>query len=128
MAPTKMVPYKNGTPCEKMVKGYPICQGLSWVIFKRKLLNLLYDSNQWSWDFKVEFFDNPEWYSWYSLVSSCCRCSFYYQGVGSISENQECSCEMSFLLDVIFGRCYFWWEECPFCNTAWMGAKNVRWH
>ena len=26
------------------------------MIFKRKLLNLLYDSNQWSWDFKVEFF------------------------------------------------------------------------
>ena len=25
----KMVPYKNGTPCEKMLKSYPICQGLS---------------------------------------------------------------------------------------------------
>ena len=33
-----------------------ICHGLSWVIFKRKFLNLLYDSDSWSWDFKVEFF------------------------------------------------------------------------
>ena len=32
------------------------CQGLSWVIFKRKFLNLLYDSDSWSWDFKVEIF------------------------------------------------------------------------
>ena len=26
------------------------------MIFKRKFLNLLYDSGSWSWDFKVEFF------------------------------------------------------------------------
>ena len=56
MTPTKMVSYKNGTPCKKIPKGYPICQGLSWVIFKRKFLNSLYDSDSWSWDFKVEFF------------------------------------------------------------------------
>ena len=34
-----MVQYKNGTPSEKMPKGF-ICQRLSWVIFKRKFLNL----------------------------------------------------------------------------------------
>ena len=50
-----MVPDKNGLACEKMPKGY-ICQGMRWVIFKRKFLNLLYDSNSWSLDFKVEFF------------------------------------------------------------------------
>ena len=33
-----------------------ICQGLGWVIFKWKFLNLLYDPDLWSWDFKVEFF------------------------------------------------------------------------
>ena len=32
------------------------CQGLSRVIFERKFLNLLYDLDSWSWDFKVEFF------------------------------------------------------------------------
>ena len=26
------------------------------MIFKMKFLNLLYDSDSWSWDFKVEFF------------------------------------------------------------------------
>ena len=78
MAPTKMVPCKNSTPCEKMPKGYPICQGLNWVIFKRKFLNLLYDSDSWSWEFKVEFdIFTPEWYSWYSPVSNGCRGRFY---------------------------------------------------
>ena len=33
-----------------------ICQGLSWVVFKWKLLNFLYDPDWWSWDFEVEFF------------------------------------------------------------------------
>ena len=50
-----MAPYKNGTPCEKMPKGY-ICQGLSWVIFVREFLNLLYNSDSWLFDFKVEIF------------------------------------------------------------------------
>ena len=42
-----MMPYKNGTPCKKMPKGYPICQALSRVIFKRKFLDLsyIYDSD-----------------------------------------------------------------------------------
>ena len=34
---------ENGTSCKKILKGY-ICHGLSWVIFKREFLNLLYDS------------------------------------------------------------------------------------
>ena len=33
-----------------------LCQGLSWVIFKIKFLNFLYDSDSWSCDFKVKFF------------------------------------------------------------------------
>ena len=42
--------------CKKMPKGY-ICQRqLRWVIFKSKFLNLSYDSDSWSWDFKVKFF------------------------------------------------------------------------
>ena len=53
--PQNMVLYKNGTPCEKMPKAY-ICQGLSWVVFKTKFLNLLYDSESRSWGFKVEIF------------------------------------------------------------------------
>ena len=32
------------------------CQGLSLVIFKSEFLNLLYDSDSWSLDFKIEFF------------------------------------------------------------------------
>ena len=32
-----------------------ICQGMNSAIFKMKFLNLLYDSDSWSWDFKVEF-------------------------------------------------------------------------
>ena len=54
----KLVPYKNGTLCA-VRKKWPkvICPGqLKWVIFKRELLNLLYDSGSWSWDFKVKFF------------------------------------------------------------------------
>ena len=50
-----MVLYKNGTPYKKLPEGY-ICQGLSWVTFKTKFLNLLYDSDSWSWDFETEIF------------------------------------------------------------------------
>ena len=41
----QMVPYKNGTPCEKMPK---FVIKMNWVIFKRKFLNLFYDSESWS--------------------------------------------------------------------------------
>ena len=52
-----MVPYKNGTPCKIMPKGYPICQGLSRGIFKRKFLNLFYIRFRLMvMGFKVEFF------------------------------------------------------------------------
>ena len=48
------MPYKNGTPCEKMPRGYLLRAELS--NFKREFLNLLYDLDSWSWDFKIEFF------------------------------------------------------------------------
>ena len=78
------------------------------MIFKRKLLNLLYDSDLWSSDFKVEFFplqnDIP-----ITLLCLIVR-------VGSISRVlvvlQEANnvvvkchfCEMSFMLCVNFAR------------------------
>ena len=53
-----MTPIKNGVlqKWHTLWKSYPVYQGLSWLICKRKLLNLLYDSDSWSWDFKVEIF------------------------------------------------------------------------
>ena len=53
-----MTPIKNGVlqKWHTLRKCYPVYQGLSWLICKRKLLNLLYDSDSWSWDFKVEIF------------------------------------------------------------------------
>ena len=127
--PQKTVPYKNSTPREKMPKSY--LSRTEKVIFKRKLLNLLYDSESWSWDFKIEFFplqrDIP--------VTLLCLII----GVGSISRvllvPQETNnvvvrchfCEMTFILVGIFMRSYFWKEECPFRNTLSIGAINVRW-
>ena len=32
------------------------CQGMNRVIFKTEFLHLFYDSDSWSWDFKIEFF------------------------------------------------------------------------
>ena len=122
--PQKMVPYKNGTPCKKM-RRQVVCQGLSWVISKKKFLNLLCDSDSWSWDFKVQS-DIP--------VTLLCL----IVGVGSISKVMvvlqkannvvlRCHfCEMPFMLGAIFVRCYFWPEECPFCNNVSVGAINVR--
>ena len=46
---------QNDTLAKNMLKGY-ICQGLSCVIFKRKFLKLLYDSDSWSMGFQVKFF------------------------------------------------------------------------
>ena len=55
--PQKMVLYKRHTLCSNKKCPKFICQGqLNWVIFKRKFLNLLYDPDSWSWDFKVKFF------------------------------------------------------------------------
>ena len=95
------------------------------------LLNLLYDSHSWSWNFKVEFFplqsDIP--------ITVLCLIA----GVGSISRmlvvlqkanNVVARCyfrEMLFMFDAIFGRLYFSQEDCPFCNTVSMGAISVRW-
>ena len=107
-----------------------ICQGLSWVVFKRKFLNLLYAPDLWSWDFKVEFFPLP------SDVPITLLCLIV--GAGPISRvlillqkvNNvvvRCHfCEMPFMLCAIFARWYFWKDELPFCNTVSMGAINVR--
>ena len=94
------------------------------------LLNLLYDSHSRSWNFKVEFFrlqsDIP--------ITVLCLIA----EVGSISRMlvvlQKANnvvvrcyfCEMLFMLDAIFGRLYFWEEDCPFCNTMSMGAISVK--
>ena len=107
-----------------------ICQGLSWGIFKGKFLNLLYNSDSWSWDFKVEFFplENDM-----SITLLC-----LILGVGSISRvfvvlhkvnnvAVRCHfCEIPFMLSAIFARCYFDKQKCPFCDTASVGTINVR--
>ena len=84
------------------------CQGLSWVIFKRKFLNLLYDSDSWSWDFKVEFFPLQ------SDIPITLLCLIV--GVGSISRVlvvlQKANnvvvryhfCEMPFMLGPVFDK------------------------
>ena len=109
MALSKMVPYKNGTPCEKMPKGYPICQGLSWVIFKRKFLNLLYDSGSWSWDFKVEFFPLQ------NDIPGTLRCLMVV-GVRSISR-----------MLVVLQKTNNVVVRCQLCWVPFLGAINVRW-
>ena len=43
--------------------------------------------------FQSQVFYTSEWHSYYSPVSNC-RGRFYWQCVGSTSENQQCSCEM----------------------------------
>ena len=109
MALSKMVPYKNGTPYEKMPKGYPICQGLSWVIFKRKFLNLLYDSGSWSWDFKVEFFPLQ------NDIPGTLRCLMVV-GVRSISR-----------MLVVLQKTNNVVVRCHLCWVPFLGAINVRW-
>ena len=108
MALTKMVPYKNGTPCEKMPKGYPICQGLSWMIFKRKFLNLLYDSGSWSWDFKVEFFPLQ------NDIPGTLRCLMVV-GVRSISRMLVVLQKTNNVV------------RCHLCWVPFLGVINVRW-
>ena len=54
-----LMPVENNGTLQKwhtLRKGYPVYQRMNWVIFKRKLLNLLYDLDSWPWDFKVENF------------------------------------------------------------------------
>ena len=112
--PQNMVPYKNSTSCEKMLKSY-ICQGLSRVIFKRKFLNLLYDSDSWSWDFQIE--TSPLQND--ILGTHLC---LIVVGVGPIistvlavlQKTNKVVVKCCFLLSAIFGRWYFWQEECSF--------------
>ena len=81
------------------------------MIFKRKFLNLLYDSDSWSGHFKVEFLPLQ------NDISFTLLCLIV--GVGSISReflvhqkanNVVARCyffEMSFMLGAIFARWYF---------------------
>ena len=55
MTPTNHGALQKWHNLRKKAKYY-ICQGLTWVTFKRKFLNLLYDSESWSWGFEIEIF------------------------------------------------------------------------
>ena len=132
MKPTKIIALQKmaqlAKKCPEVIcKGFT---GITWVTFKRKFLNLLYDSDSWSWDFKVEFFplENDM-----SITLLC-----LILGVGSISRvfvvlhkvnnvAVRCHfCEIPFMLSAIFARCYFDKQKCPFCDTASVGTINVR--
>ena len=63
-----MIPYNKGTRLAIKVPNV-ICQGLSWVHFKRKFLNLLYDSDS----FQRQVFFSPESCHDRSHVSNCRR-------------------------------------------------------
>ena len=115
-----------------LAKKFPnvICQGLSWVIFKRKFLSFLYNSDSSSWGFKVEFFrlqsDIPitllgviVW------VGSISRVLVVLQKTNNVVVRCH-FCEMQFMLGTIFCEVVFWQEECPFYNIVPMGAINVR--
>ena len=106
--------YVTFTKTAHLAKKCPedICQELYWVIFKRKFFNLLYDSDSWSWDFKVKFIPLQS----YIPITRMCL----ILGVGSISRVlgvlQKANnvvvrchfCEMPFMLSAIFVRWYFW--------------------
>ena len=92
------------------------------MVFKRKFLDLLYDPDLWSQDFKVKFFPLQ------SDIRITLLCLIV--GIGPISRVlvvlQKANnnvvvrchfCEVPFMLDAIFARFYFWKEEHPFCNT-----------
>ena len=113
--PQNTVPCKNGTNlCSSKIWPKVICRGrLSWLIFKIKCVNLLFDSDSWSWDFKAEFF----------ILQSNISITLMYLivGVGSISSvlvvlqktNNAivrwhfCEIPLS-LLGAIFAKWYFW--------------------
>ena len=89
-----------------------ICHGLSWVIFKRKFLNLLYDSDSWSLDFKVEFFplqsDIPITLLCLIVrVGSISRVLVVLQKANNVVVNWHFY-EMQFMLDANFAKRYFW--------------------
>ena len=98
-----MMPYKNGTP---------IFHALSRVIFKRKFLNLLYiyDSDSWSWDFKVKVFplqsDIPITFLCLTeKVGSISRVLVVLQKNNNVFVRRH-FCEMPFMLGTIFVRWY----------------------
>ena len=77
------------------------------MIFKSKFLNLLYNSDSWPWDFKVEIFPLQNDIFGVLLrvivagVGNCCSM------VLVVLQKTICSCEMPFMLGAIFGRWYF---------------------
>ena len=88
------------------------CQGLSWVIFKRKFLNFLYDSDSWSLDFKIEFFslqsDIPITLLCLIVrVGSISRVLVVLQKANNVAVNWHFY-EMQFMLDANFAKRYFW--------------------
>ena len=107
-----------------MPKSYPICQGPSWVVFKRKLLRLLYDSDSWSCDFKAQFFPLQNYIPGTLLY-------LLVLGVGSISR-VFVALQKTNNIVVRYHLCWV-----PFCSgifdkksalfvTLSMGAINVR--
>ena len=88
------------------------CQGLSWMISKRKFLNLLYDSDSWSWDFKFKFFplqsDIPiTLLCLIVAVGSISRVLVVLQKANNVVVRYQ-FCEIPFTLGAIFARWYFW--------------------
>ena len=76
-----------------------IYQGISLKIFKSKFLNLLCDSDSWSWDFKTEFFllqiNIP--ITVFCLMSNCRGVRFISRGLVVLQKNNNVSFEMPFL-------------------------------
>ena len=89
-----------------------ICQGLSWVIFKGELLNLLYDSDPWSW-----------------VLKSCFSSLRLILGVVSIRRVLVILQKTKNISFAIFVRCHLWWVLFLwggiFDNIVAMDAINV---
>ena len=90
-----MVPHKNGSLRKNTQRLF--VKGQSQAIFKKKFLNLLYDSDAWLWDFKVKFFPLQIDILMCLIVEvgSICRMSVYFRK--SIMQ----------LRDAIYNSCHF---------------------
>ena len=107
-----MTPTKNGAlqkahfvqqkKCPKF-----ICQGeLNCVIFTRKFLNLLYDPDSWSWDFKVKFFplQSDILFTLLCLIAGVC---FFSRVLIVLQKNNNIVVMPLFMLGAICVRSYF---------------------
>ena len=99
-------------PCEKIPKCY-ICQGLSWVIFKGKFLNLLHNWHLWSWDFKIEIFPLQN----YILVTLLCLIVI---GVGSIISRVLVLFQKT---NNVVVRCHLCWV--PFLGSGIVDKRSI---